>query len=413
MYKIYTLIIVAIASTLAMNAQSWVQAADFIGNPPERHHPVTFSINGYGYMATGVDANNLLYRDFYKYDPSADSWEKLPDFPGAARGLAYGDTASGKAYLGFGVGQQYFNDLWEFDPETEQWRELTPCPCEGRTHPAFVAEGDYIVVGFGNDQSGNKNDFWQYQISTDTWEEIADPVGNNRHHPFYFGIDGDVYVGLGHGSVQEVWNGLTTPIYRDWHKWTPGVSTEWTKMQDFPGEPRVAGQQTAFRGKGYVVSGQGYDHQNFDRGEFWEYDPQTDSWSELPPHPGTGRWAPGSFLLQGRLYIVGGRAHIGSNKQNFDLRKDMWYVNLVPSSVDEDRVASAGVWPNPASDVFSFGSGIELVSYTITDMNGKTVIGSDSGMFSDVNISGLSAGQYIVTAKDVSGDTYQDILIKR
>jgi hypothetical protein len=117
--------------------------------------------------------------------------------------------------------------------------------------------------------------------------------------------------------------------------------------------------------------------------------------------------------LQGRLYIVGGRAHIGSNKQNFDLRKDMWYVNLVPSSVDEDRVASAGVWPNPASDVFSFGSGIELVSYTITDMNGKTVIGSDSGMFSDVNISGLSAGQYIVTAKDVSGDTYQDILIKR
>jgi len=61
--------------------------------------------------------------------------------------------------LGLGFGD--LNDLWEYDPRTEQWTELSPCPCEGRRHPAFtITENGKLFVGMGdNNTSGNLNDW--------------------------------------------------------------------------------------------------------------------------------------------------------------------------------------------------------------------------------------------------------------
>ena len=51
---------------------------------------------------------------------------------------------------------------------------------------------------------------------------------------------------------------------------------------------------------------EGEDHAQLDTGEFWEYDPDTDTWTELNPHPGSGRWAPGSMVIGNTIYIMGG-----------------------------------------------------------------------------------------------------------
>jgi len=405
--KILNLLLTVLLLSSTLIAQEWEEAAEFIGNRPERHHPVTFSLNGYGYVATGVDGFNNFYNDFHRYDPVADEWEKLDDFPGFSRGFAYGDTANGKAYLGFGAAQSgtALSDLWEYDPETEAWTQLTPCPGEGRYHPAFVAEGNNIVVGMGNNNDGDFNDFWMYDIAADTWEQMPDVPGPERHHPFYFGIDGTVYAGLGHGGPV---------IYRDWYSWKLGESTEWTVHKLFPGEARVAGTQFAYKGKGYVLSGQGSDHQNLDTGEFWEYEPSDDSWTRMPEdHPGSGRWAPGSFLLNDRIYIYGGRANTPGNPLDRFVTSDMWYYQFPVSSVEEFSTESTAAFPNPAYGEVSFTDADGIGDYRVASSLGETVLRGQNGTTDlTLDIGNLSLGTYLVYYKTVTGKVKTSRFVK-
>ena len=67
-----------------LDAQNWNPLNNM---PSPRHHPVTFSLNGTGYMLTGSTQTESTTKDFYSYDPSNDTWTQRTDFPGTARGL--------------------------------------------------------------------------------------------------------------------------------------------------------------------------------------------------------------------------------------------------------------------------------------------------------------------------------------
>ena len=69
---------------------------------------------------------------------------------------------------------------------------------------------------------------------------------------------------------------------------------------------RVAGTQFERGGLGFVLSGDGADHRSMATGELWAYNATTDSWAQLPPHPGPSRWAPASFVLDGYVHLYGG-----------------------------------------------------------------------------------------------------------
>ena len=42
----------------------------------------------------------------------------------------------------------------------------------------------------------------------------------------------------------------------------------------------------SYNGKGYVMSGDGDDHEPLDSGELWEYNPISDTWSQLASSSG-------------------------------------------------------------------------------------------------------------------------------
>jgi hypothetical protein len=67
--KLLTLVI--LVAPYVVFAQTWEEAAPFPGEA--RHHPVTFSIDGVGYLVTG----STNTKDFYRYDPVADAWERI------------------------------------------------------------------------------------------------------------------------------------------------------------------------------------------------------------------------------------------------------------------------------------------------------------------------------------------------
>lgn len=369
-------------------AQEWQEVSSLPG--PARHHPITFSLDGQGYVLTGGSLQGLL-SDFYRYDPVEDAWTQLPDFPGGERSFAYGVTYDGKAYVGFGnqsdgSGFNGFNDLWRYDPGTEEWAQMADCRCSGRAHPAMVAAEGRIFVGLGNEDFGaDLDDWWEYDIATNTWSEKPRFPSTRRHHPFYFDIDGMVYVGFGHHAAD---------IFNDMYRYDP-LTEEWTKMADLPAEGRVAGTQFSLGGRGYLLSGDGDDHSFMDTGEFWEYDPSADAWTALPPHPGSSRWAPGSFVVGNELYFLAGLSQ--------SLENDLWVyefdLSVNTKDVTESTVALA---PNPASDVLHIHNASGYQHLQIVAISGVTVI-SQELLTNTVDVSVLPTGRYTAVLTGSAG----------
>lgn len=384
---------IVIVLGMSVNAQNWEQLSSYPG--PARHHPINFTLDGKGYLLTGSTSTSGVTSDFYEYDPTTDSWTTLPNFPGPSRSYAYGAVSEGKVFIGFGLGPggSYMDDLWEYDPATGDWTELTSCPCSGRVHPTFVIEDQKIFLGLGgNNITGNLKDWWEYDIVLDSWRQLPDLPGLPRHHPFHFAAGGSVYTGLGHG------NGPGTNIYNDWYRWDLDTET-WEQMNNFPDQGRVAGTEFNIGDRGFVLSGDGEDHGALQTGEFWEYDYQTDSWLELPPHPSVSRWAPGAFAIGNVVYFTSGEVRAGN--PNAGLKNDLWSFDLdaIASTNELEQMDQVVLFPNPAHEkLFIKGDQLENATYKVFDNAGKLLL---EGAYSNsgINIASLNTGFYFISLK--------------
>lgn len=359
-------------------AQSWTQMANA---PLARHHPISFSLNGKGYAVTGSLPSGVS-DDVLEYDPISNTWSTLPDFPGAARSFGIGVVTNGLAYLGFGATSvQYLNDFWSFDATTGTWTQLASCGCSGRRHPAMIAAGNKIYLGLGDDATGDLNDWWMYDIPTNTWSQIGSLPGVARHHPFMFNAGGEVFAGLGHsGNV----------IHDDWYKLDTTLNT-WSAVSLFPGEARVAGTQFDWNGFGYVLSGDGDDHSYMQTGEMWQYNPSADSWTQLTPHPGESRWAPGSFVINNDVYFFGGYNRFTNQYPN-----DLWKFSLGTSvGTEEKDVSYLNIYPNPANNFISWDGNENVSSISVYNAMGQMVINSLPNT-KQLNTENLKDGLYFV-----------------
>lgn len=404
----FTALFITLLGFGTLTAQTWQQKAS---NPGDgRHHPVTFSLDGSAYMLAGSTNAIESNKDFYKYDPVADSWSTMPDFPGVGRGFSINDTWNGKAYMGFGYGSNnaYLKDLWVFDPATDTWTELTSCPCSPRIHPSFVIEDGLLFVGMGNNStSGNMKDWWEYNISTDSWRQLPDLPGLQRHHPYMFSANGDVYTGLGHG------NGPGTNVFKDWYKWELATDS-WVQLDDFPGEGRVAGTQFSIGDRGFIMSGDGDNHSSMSTGEFWEYNYLNDSWRELPPHPGVSRWAPGSFTIGNVVYLFGGEVRQGNPSSG--LKNDLWSFDLdaIVGVKTEAELSKIVAYPNPASSTIQL-DGISIednAKIQITNTTGQVVLTQDYAS-STIDLLNIKAGFYFLSVLNDEGLIKQIKFVKQ
>lgn len=376
---------------LTLSAQQEWLPVDPLPNSVVTDHSYAFALEGKGYIVAGANAFN--YFDlFYEYDPEAEAWTQLEDFPGGPRGYGIGDTWNGKAYFGFGFsGSAYMRDLWVFDPQTGEWAELAPCPCEARIHPAFIAHNNKIFVGMGGSANGNLNDWWEYDMATDSWSQKPDFPAAPRHHPFQFGIGNYVYAGFGHGD---------NFISNRWYRYDPATE-EWAQMANLPAEGRVAGTQFSYNGRGYVLSGDGADHTSMEEGEFWSYDPELDQWESLPPHPGVSRWAPASFVLDGWIYLLSGPTNINGNLNYLPL--DNYRYPLEPLSntrkAPTNHAALFDVYPNPfaAQIQFDWQTSQREGLIRISNQKGQVVF-QTTAFPTVVDLSFLPTGMYDIEA---------------
>jgi hypothetical protein len=130
---------------------------------------------GYEFVGTGDDDPDA---DGFAFDAATRRWSDLPESP--LRGRA--DVASawtGSELLVWGGWDggfrevPFFDDGAAFDPATGAWRLLAPAPIEART--AFsVWTGEELIVWGSTDRAVRRRDGAAYDPTTNTWRSIAD-----------------------------------------------------------------------------------------------------------------------------------------------------------------------------------------------------------------------------------------------
>lgn len=307
---------------------SWTQKANFPPGP--RMHSCAFTIGNYGYVGTGRDNAYIEQNDFYRYDPSTNTWSTIASIPSSGRRGAVAFSVSGKGYVATG---SYGNQLWEYDPATNVWAPKAPFPGTGRSSSVGFSIGTKGYVGTGDD-GGPNGDFYEYDPSTDVW----------------------------------------------------------TAKATLAGLPRMEAAGFSLNNKGYIGTGCDYQSGNNYR-DFWQYDPASNSWVEVAEFSGTARRYMSCFVIGTRAYGC-----FGTSGTNYN---DLWeYGNF--SAVNEIDVhqVPVQVFPNP------FFSQITLLvpdnipvrdaTLTVYDLMGRLVLQSThlNGNSLSIDKINLQAGAY-------------------
>ena len=386
----YTLILVLMAGSAS--AAGWIQQPDFGGEA--RHRTTMLAIGNKIYAGLGHyngAGPNILFEDWWEFDPSTGAWTQKADYLGGICYHAAGFTIGDLGYVGTGrisaSGSILVKDFFKYDPSTNSWTQLTDFPGVGRRGAIAFAIGDYGYVGTGSGTS----DFYRYNPANDSWIAIASLPGGARMSGVGFGIGGYGYAGTGY-RYDLGWSSS------DFYKYNPALN-QWTAIPDVGVGP--LGTTTRMEACGFSLNGMGYvlTGDNISSGtnykDMWELDPTTDTWVQIDDFDGTARRYLSGIALNGFGYVG-----LGTNGTNF---KDFWKFDQVLSLLDRniDKI-SISAYPNPATEVLNLkvdwadGIPMEKMSLTLTSLMGQQVATAE--MQADVNtmdVSNLESGVYI------------------
>lgn len=295
------------------------------------------------------------------------------------------------------------NDFWEYDPATNSWSQKQIFPGSNRSKAVGFAIDDKGYVGTGSSATGignETNEFWQYDPLTDTWNQKADFAGSPRSRAVGFSIVDRGYIGTGfpiQGSSSE---------QDDFWEYNPDTDS-WTQKANYPGGQTHNGAGFSLgTNNGYI--GMGYQ----DKIDFWKYDKSNDTWSQILFFEGPARLALTSCSINNKGYLGFGYSVTSSGTTYYN---DLWefedeQISLSTASINNNNTIS--IYPNPAANFLNVISSntFDPIKYLIYDVAGKIKISTKT---SNINIQNLSSGIYIIVIENSTGEKLNKKFIKQ
>jgi N-acetylneuraminic acid mutarotase len=312
MKQLFLTFLIVITLNNYSNAQyAWTQKSDFAG--AKRYAGISFDINGRGYFGTGADfsiSTSTIYSDFWQYNPQTDTWSSLTSYPGVPVFGATGFSIQQSGYVGLGWASMTGapkDDFYIFNPATNGWTATTPFPGGARYTAIGVNSINKGYVGFGF--SPWYNDMYQFDAATQTWVQTPSCPGPARQSSEGFALDHLVYVGG--GSTNQ------STTQKDFWEYNTNSQT-WTQVADYP-HPVYSAVSFILNGDGFVGCGRtASTHFN----DFYSYNYSTNIWSTIPSLPSTAREHASGFSIGNKAYVMCGR---GPNNVYL---KDVWELGL-------------------------------------------------------------------------------------
>ncbi len=322
---------------------NWVETTyDFPGT--RRGGAVCFVIDNVAYVGTGANTNKTeekeRYRDFYscsangnslvwsaRYDRTGTGIASMPD-EAPARNGAVGFALNGKGYVGTGYdGTNYLRDFWEYDPEANSWTQVADYPGDSCRYAVAFVIGDYAYVGTGEDWDDNVlNDF--YRFDGTTWEAIAN-IGRPRSQATSFVYNGKGYVVGGKNNGAVDWYQCYNPETDEWEE-LRRIANRTEQMYDDDYTLAAYGCTSFVLGtKGYITTGGAGTAGT----ATWEYDFEDDYWVQRTSFEGSNRKFAVSFVLtmgngQDVPYVTTGTSSdISTTGSGGSFYSDTWLFN--------------------------------------------------------------------------------------
>ena len=195
-----------------------------------------------------VGGGSALSTQFYKFDPSLNTWTPIANCilpnPGDSQGFAINNR--GFVYQG--------NQLAKYNPNTNSWSMCATAPMTfGQWTCSFVVEGSAFIKG--------GLQLWEYKPLHDQWLQRASFPGQSTGGSSGFAIEQHGYVTSGYvGSLSVV----TDQVW----SFHPATNT-WQQEIEFDGAKRRFPVAFAIHDRGYI--GTGTNGVNFN--DFWQFNP--------------------------------------------------------------------------------------------------------------------------------------------
>uniref|UniRef100_A0A9J8B048 Kelch-like family member 22 n=1 Tax=Cyprinus carpio carpio TaxID=630221 RepID=A0A9J8B048_CYPCA len=203
---------------------------------------------------------------------------------------------------------------WRYDPRHNTWCTIEPLRQQHADHCVCVFDKYIYAIG-GRDYTNELDCVERYNPQTNTWEYVA-PLKREVYAHAGAVIDGKIYIACGRRGMAYL---------KETYCYDPS-SNHWSMCAEGPVERAWHGM-AALNGRAYVIGGSndgcGYRR---DVLKVACYNPIADVWSVVSPLP-AGHGEPGVAVLDGCIYILGGRSH--------DKGSRMKYVHIY--NVEEDR----------------------------------------------------------------------------
>lgn len=134
------------------------------------------------------------------------------------------------------------------------------------------------------------------------WYQKAAIGGDARHRTTGFAIGNKGYIGGGHI------NSGTTITYKDYWEYDPSTNS-WTQIADFGGGLRYHSSAFTIGSYAYVGCGENATHEY--KNDFWKYVPEVNTWFRVADFPGTPRRGGTAFTIDGKGYFGCGQSDGG------------------------------------------------------------------------------------------------------
>lgn len=231
-------------------------------------------IDGYGYIGLGQSRwwGNGLYNDWWRYNPSNDSWTQLRSYPGELHSNYVNFSVNGKCYIGHvsdtdGV----YVDLWEYDPQSDSWTKKASLNGNISSHFENATIVNYNNIAYLIDPL-NRGKMYKYDASLDEWFEVEipdfDEPNSYNYKPFGLVLNDRIYCFFG-----------STPFYAETTtikvvEYVPS-SNEWNEIITFSNYGLFKDDATYFslNDLGYFGGGHRVNTANPSSNYFWRFDP--------------------------------------------------------------------------------------------------------------------------------------------
>ena len=308
-----------------------------------------FNIGNKGYIVTANATNN-----FWEYNPVTNSWLQKADFGGTPRSNGVGFGIGNKGYMGTGFnGTDYKSDFWEYDPSTNVWLQKADYSGGPISEATGFSIGSKGYIGTGRFNYELKNNFWEYNPAADSWAQKENFIGQGRYQATGFAIEGKGYIGTGITSFGQYVGYLNGFVQFD------PVTDLWIGKADFGPAvkliPQVSSVSFSIGNKGYICAA-GY--ADVSSGNFWEYDPVTNTLLQRANLPGGVRTGAVGFS-------IGSKGYIGLGFNGTLAVRDFWEYN-----------PETNVWTQKAN--FGGAGRRDAVGFSIA---GKGYVGTGGDMF--------------------------------